>query len=186
MIIIHDFGIELEEYDKRGLNNEFPVLNYCPNCNCISYKNLHRNGFYWRYGINSDYESLIPICRFRCLGCSVNISILPAFLIPYFQHTLNTIMMKVHYFLMGKKTSGTRQHLAQLVLRYKEGLAWIHSFFVDVGQRLNFTTDIKKEALKYMKMIHDTDISSFYRKSWGHLSHYFMGSINSNIVIKKM
>ena len=49
MIISHNFGISLEEYETRGLNNDFPLFHQCPNCKCPSSGNLHRNGYYWRY-----------------------------------------------------------------------------------------------------------------------------------------
>ncbi|MEN2467775.1 DUF6431 domain-containing protein [Ornithinibacillus sp. FSL M8-0202] len=177
MIISFNFGIGLEEYGAREKENEFPTFDRCPNCNCISQGNLHRNGFYWRYGIDEQRELRIPICRFKCLVCKVNISILPDFLIPYFQHTLHTIIDRVLRFLEGKKVNESRQQLAQHVRRFYEQLHWIHSFFVDLGHQLGFSKRLKKEALKYMKMILDFGESSFFRRSWGHLSSYFMGKL---------
>ncbi|MDC3418687.1 DUF6431 domain-containing protein [Aquibacillus salsiterrae] len=180
MLCIHDFEIGLEEYAGEGKKNEFPVFNHCPCCNCISQGNLHRNGYYWRYGINEEDEAFhIPICRLRCLACKTNISILPSFLIPYYQHTLYTIVDRVRQFLEGKKVSGYRQQLAQHVRRFCGGIHWIHSFFVDLGHQLGLSKNIKKEAQKYMKMIRDIGVSPFYRRSWGHLSSYFMGKLIS-------
>ncbi len=178
MIIIHDFGIGLEEYGSRGKGNEFPMFDRCPDCHCIAQGNVHRNGYYWRYGIDeADQAVHIPICRFRCLACGVNISILPDFLIPYYQHTLHTIVERVHLLLRGKKAIGSRQQLAQHTKRFYEILHWTHSFLMDLGHPLGFTQDQKKEALKYMKMIQDIGVSTFFRRSWGHLSSYFMGKL---------
>ncbi|WP_106496224.1 DUF6431 domain-containing protein [Lentibacillus sp. Marseille-P4043] len=178
MLYIHDFEIELEEYALKGKMNEFPVFDYCPSCNSFVQGNLHRNGYYWRYGINENDEAFhIPICRLRCLACKANISILPSFLIPYFQHTLYTIVDRVRQFLEGKKVSGCRQQLGHYVKRFCERIHWIHSFFVDSGHQLGLSKDIKKEAQKYMKMILDIGISPFFRRSWGHLSSYFMGKL---------
>lgn len=177
MIIQYDFGIGLDEYGERGETNEFPMFDRCPKCNCIAQGNLHRNGFYWRYGIDESKELCIPICRMRCLACKVNISILPDFLIPYFQHTLHTMIERIRRFLKGKKVEGSRQQLAQHVKRFYKNLHWVHSFFVDLGHQLGLSKDLKKEALKYVKMIQDTGISSFFRRSWGHLSSYFMGTL---------
>ncbi|WP_379588555.1 hypothetical protein [Oceanobacillus caeni] len=56
MIILHNFVIEIEEYEARGKKNNFPVFDRCPNCQCITQGYLHRNGYYWRYGINGDRE----------------------------------------------------------------------------------------------------------------------------------
>lgn len=177
MIISYDFGYGLEVYGQKGKGNDFPVFNRCPNCNCIAQGNLHRNGYYWRYGINDTDVRYIPICRFRCLACKANISILPDFLIPYFQPTLHTILKRIRNFLEKKKSEESRQHQAQIIKRYYQNLEWIHSFFTDLGHSVGITRDLKGEALKYVKMIQDFDESSFFRRSWGHLSTYFMGTL---------
>lgn len=178
MIILHDFEIGIEEYEARGKNNSFPAFDRCPNCQCIAQGNVHRNGFYWRYGITEEKELYIPICRFRCLDCTVTISILPSFLIPYFQHTLDWMVVRLSKVLKGKKIKGSRQQLEQHKKRYYERIHWIHSFFMDLGYKLGFTQDISKEAQKYMTMIQDFGKStSFFRRSWGHLSSYFMGKL---------
>jgi len=177
MLILYDFGYGLEVYAEKGKENDFPVFSRCPNCNCIARGNLHRNGYYWRYGINDTDVRYIPICRLRCLACKANISILPNFLIPYFQPTLHTIIKRIRSFLEKKKSGENRQHLAQLMKRYYQKLEWIHSFFIDLGHSLGFTRDLKKDALKYVKMIQDFGESSFFRRSWGHLSSYFMGTL---------
>ena len=103
MIILHDFDIGLIEYGDRGIKNDFPLFEECPSCKCLSHGNLHRNGYYWRYGITEEKTLYIPICRLRCLQCGVNISILPDFLIPYFQHTVQTVLDRVHQILQNKK-----------------------------------------------------------------------------------
>lgn len=175
MIILHDFGIGIEEYTANGKENDFPVFDRCPNCQIQG--NVHRNGYYWRYGID-DGEFYIPICRCRCLACKVNISILPSFLIPYFQHTLDAMVRRLNSTLKGEKIKGSRQQLEQHVKRFCEKIHWVHSFFTDLGYKLSFMQDIKKEARKYVTMIQDFgESNSFYRRSWGHLSSYFMGKI---------
>src|SRR5699024_6490383 len=143
MIISYDFGSELGEYASLGKGNDFPIFDRCPSCNCIAHGNLHRNGYYWRYGINEDVGLCLPICRWRCLACKVNISILPDFLIPYFQHTLHTIVERVRSYLEGKRDADNRQQLSQVIKRFYHRLHWIHSFFVDIGHQLGLTKDIK-------------------------------------------
>lgn len=177
MIILHDFGVDITAYEEKGKDNNFPIFDKCPGCNCIAQGNLHRNGFYWRYGINGQEALYIPICRLRCLGCKGNISILPSFLIPYYQHTLHTMVERLESVLKGNKINESRQQLAQHLKRFYERINWLHSFFIDLGIRQGLTMDIKKEALKYVKMIQDFGESSFFRRSWGHLSTYFMGKL---------
>jgi hypothetical protein len=70
MIISHDFGIDVMEYAARGKENDFPILDACPNCKCIAYGNIHRNGYYWRFGVTDKETVEIPICRLRCLVCN--------------------------------------------------------------------------------------------------------------------
>ena len=176
MIVSHDFGIDLVEYEKRGIGNEFPLFDVCPNCSCLAHGNLHRNGYYWRYGITNEVTLRIPICRVKCLLCKVNISILPDFLVPYFQHTIHTVLKWVNHILEGKKqkVNGSRQLLRFYLTRYLKGVNWTHSFFISLGKVGGMSRDIIKEAIKYMKMIHDFGESPFLRRSWGHLSKYFM------------
>src|SRR5699024_10897612 len=63
-------------------------------------------------------EFYIPICRFRCLACKVTISILPSFLIPYFQHTLDSMVGRLSSALKGEKVKGSRQQLEQHMKRF--------------------------------------------------------------------
>ncbi|WP_391203638.1 hypothetical protein [Psychrobacillus sp. L4] len=176
MIISYDFGVNLNEYASRGTANFFPLLETCPNCNCLAHGNLHRNGYYWRYGIAEDVTVKIPICRFRCVVCKVSVSILPDFLIPYFQHTIHTILGRVHQLLQRKQACGGRQLLRFHLKRYLKNIHWIHCYFVDKGPVFGMSNEIKKEATKYMKMILDFGESPFLRRSWGHLSKYFMAN----------
>lgn len=176
MIISHDFGIDLIEYAARGKKNEFPLFEACPNCKCLYPGNLHRNGYYWRYAVTDDVSLRIPICRIRCLQCELNFSILPDFLIPYFQHTIHTILLRVNEILQRKKANGGRQLLRFHLKRYLKDINWIHSFFISEGGIFGMSSDIKKEAIKYMKMILDFGESPFFRRSRGHLSKYFMAN----------
>jgi|SRR5690625_2358878 len=177
MMIPHYFGKSLKGYALEGKDNDFPRYERCPGCNCIAEGNLHRNGYYFRYGIDRESDQCIPICRLRCLACKVNISILPDFLIPYFQQTLYTIIENIHRIIDGEKLDGCRQQFAQHFKRFKEKLPWIHSFFVDEGHQSGFSGNKQKEAQKYLKMILDLGESTFFRRSWGHLSSYFMGKL---------
>lgn len=176
MIITHDFGIDLVEYAERGTSNHFPTYNECPNCRCIAPGNLHRNGYYWRNGITEEVTEVIPICRFRCLACGVNLSVLPDFLIPYFQYTIHTVLRRLEKLLQENKKNSGRQLLRFHLMRFMKNLNWVHSYLADIGQTFGVAGDIKNEATKYLKMILDFGESPFLRRSWGHLSKYFMAN----------
>jgi len=177
MIVLHDFQLNIHEYSNKGLNNNFPVFDHCPGCGCLAQGNFHRHGYYWRYGIEGDEHIFIPICRYRCLSCGVTVSLLPSFLIPYFQYTLHMITNGIERLLNGEKSNSSRQLLAYHLNRFYKKLYWIHSFFMDHGYQSGLSGNIKKEAQKYMTMIRDIGVSSFFRKSWGHMSTYFMGKL---------
>lgn len=177
MIVPYDFEVSVTEYAKRGKANDFPVFDQCPNCHCPSGGNLYRNGFYWRNCIISgEIAFRIPICRLKCLKCNVNISVLPDFLIPYFQYTLSTILKSVKQALEKKKGNGCRQLWSFHLRRFTRSINWIHSFLVENGSWKGKKDKSKKEAINYMKMILDFGESLFLRRSWGHLSSYFMAN----------
>lgn len=174
MLILHSFGIGLEEYADRGLTNEFPTLDECPNCHCMGHGNIHRNGYYWRYGITEVLTVKIPICRLKCLVCKTSLSVLPDFLIPYFQHTIHTLIGRVKRKLENKKVNGGRQLIRFHLRRFLNSLNWIHSYFMQHGFKIGVSNDRQKKATKHVKMILDFGESSFLRRTWGHLSTYFM------------
>lgn len=78
--------------------------------------------------------------------------------------------------LKEKKMNSGRQLLRFHLKRFIKNLNWIHSYLADIGEVFGVSRDIKKEATKYMKMILDFSESSFLRRSWGHLSKYFMAN----------
>jgi hypothetical protein len=171
MVIIHDFCIDLKEYVLRGEDNEFPILTECLQCKARGM--MHRHGFYWRNGITEKEDERVPICRYKCTSCIKTTSVLPDFLIPYFQHTVHTIVEQVNRTL-NRETSRRRQLSMFHLKRYLKNLHWIHSWFIDQGNVMGFSEDIRKEATKYLKMILDFGESAFLRRTWGHLSSYFM------------
>jgi len=176
MIIPHNFKMNIYEYAAKGKENDFPVFDHCPSCGCLASGNLHRHGYYWRYGIEGEDHIRIPICRYKCLSCGITISILPDFLIPYFQYTLHMIIEGIRR-LLNKEKRQNRQLQVQHANRFYEKFHWVHSFFVDEGYRAGLSGDMKKEALKYITRIVDMGVSTFFRRSWGHLSTYFMGKL---------
>jgi hypothetical protein len=176
VIIPFDFGVSLTEYAARGKDNSFPIFDQCPNCKCPSPGNLHRHGFYWRFGVTEEGSVRVPICRMKCLQCGVSLSVLPDFFIPYFQHTIHTILQRIYRLLQEKKASGSRQLLWFHLMRFCKCLKWIHSFLVTLGRVSGFSENINKEATKYLKELRDFGESTFLRRSWGHNSTYFMAN----------
>lgn len=90
MIYYHDFLIDVSAYAALGQANVFPDLTCCPICRARN--RLLRHGFYERNAIEEEQEHRIPICRLFCPDCGRTVSILPTFLLPYFQHTWEAIL----------------------------------------------------------------------------------------------
>nr|WP_244404231.1 DUF6431 domain-containing protein [Parageobacillus caldoxylosilyticus] len=93
MIQFHDFGIDVQTYMERGKENNFPLLKQCPHCRAK--RPLHRHGYYERNALTPHRCYRIWIARYRCRECSKTVSVLPSFLLPYFQYTLSTIWQVV-------------------------------------------------------------------------------------------
>ena len=173
MQISHDFGVDIEVYAEKGIMNPFPLLDCCPNCGCHGPGNIHRHGYYSRYGIQDEQTWLLMICRYRCQICEITISILPDFLIPYFQYTLWMILKHVKQLLEKKKERALSHQLCRYHLnRFLHYQNWVHTFFMEESKEPE-RYHIKK-AINYVVMILDFGESPFFRRSWGHLQSYFM------------
>ena len=149
MQIIHKFDISPRENHERGTLNNFPEINICP---CCSYpKRLIRHGYYWRHAVFFHQYFRIPILRFRCLSCDKTFSILPDFLLPYFQHSLEFVLECLReYFL--KCTSKVYHQLLQFYRRrFLRNLNLISAFFRDKGYR--GIVPEKNKAIKLLEMI---------------------------------
>lgn len=90
MVHYHDFLVELPRYAALGKANDFPTLNCCPICRAKN--RLQRHGFYERNVISEECSFRIPICRLLCPDCGRTVSILPMFVLPYFQYTVDIIL----------------------------------------------------------------------------------------------
>lgn len=151
MQIIHDFGIPLHEYHKRGLNNQFPVIETCPSC---SYPlTLKRHGFYFRNAIYFNKELRIPILRFICYSCKTTFSVLPNFLLPYFQYSLDCIIRFLKSYILKRKSLVNYQLLQFYRRRFIKNLKRIEFFFRDMGFRGAIPGDTKSKAIKLLNMI---------------------------------
>jgi len=101
MQLIHAFNISPREYYIRGKKNDFPGIETCPLCSYPS--TLSRHGFYWRNVLFRKTQYRIPILRLKCPSCGKTISLLPDFLLPHFQYSLEYILGAVRQFFYAKQ-----------------------------------------------------------------------------------
>jgi hypothetical protein len=127
MQIIYSFNLSMDDYIKNIYFLDFPEFNNCPICN--DQVNLIKHGFYYRNAIGSDnFVYQLAIRRLICPHCGKTISLLPDFLMPYFQSTVTRIIDLLSNLLANKL-----QKYIQLTYFYKfrfiKNLNGIISFF---------------------------------------------------------
>ena len=90
--------VKLSTYAKDHYSVVFPVINRCP-C-CQAGVRLTRHGFYQRNVLLEANEFRINICRYFCPSCRRTVSLLPHFLLPYFQHTREVLLKSLQETLL--------------------------------------------------------------------------------------
>lgn len=166
MIIPHHFPVTLETYAERGRANDFPEFDCCPLCRAK--KRLQRHGFYDRNAIEEAVYYRITICRLKCSVCGKTFSILPDFLLPYFQHTLTFILqILLSVWLLGMCLC-SRQLRRFYEKRCYGKLTEMALFFRKMRYSDPFPQERKKKAIALLQMIQALERASFARRWWGH------------------
>lgn len=94
-MIITKFIQSITEYHKLGKTNIFPYQYGCNKCGYMG--RLHRHGFYSRNVITRFSNYRIYILRIKCPSCGKTHSLLPSFLIPYYQYCFDAIFLCLYY-----------------------------------------------------------------------------------------
>jgi transposase-like protein len=173
LFVYHDFGISVREYDARGKNNDFPEFDRCPHCKGKT--RLYRHGFYFRNAIDTN-QYRIPICRLKCPSCKKTLSILPTFLLSYFQYTVDIILEKLSNLIIEGKIGDYRQLVMFYRKRFFNRLTQVEMFFRDDGFRGVLPKDPKEKAIKLLRMILAFGKAPFVRRYRGHFSYNFMAN----------
>lgn len=174
MIYYHDFQIDLPRYDELGRANDFPDLDCCPICRAKN--RLLRHGFYARNAIEGETVYRIPICRLLCPDCGKTVSILPIFLLPYFQHTIDCIIRILLAFWMSCRLLCTRQLRRFYEKRVYGKQTEVELFFREEGERTLWPENPKERAIKVVRMIQTLGKATFVRRWWRHRINSFMAA----------
>lgn len=175
MFVIYECKYSVVDYEMRGRENEFPELNQCPRCKARN--QLKRHGFYDRNAIEGDALYRIPICRLRCPACGKTVTLLPDFLIPYYQHTVHTVMRKLKEKVVEGSSHGYRQLVRHYVKRFFSQLTSIQMFFREEGWLRKSPPDPIEKAIKCLEMILDFGESPFFTKVTGSISQILYGTL---------
>ncbi len=128
---IYSFGVSPLTYALRGKNNHFPDMKNCPICKHP--EALEKHGFYWRNALFTKRQFRILIRRLKCSSCGKTISLLPDFLLPYYQYGLVYIIESLRGFFLKGKRKIYYQLLQFYRQRFLKNLNRIESFFRDLG-----------------------------------------------------
>lgn len=174
MIYYHDFLVDLPRYAALGKANDFPSIDCCPNCRAKN--RLQRHGFYDRNAVEEEVVFRIPICRLLCPVCGKTVSILPIFLLPYFQHTSDFIIRILLGFWMTYGLICTRQ-----LRRFYEKRAYgkqteMELFVREEGIQEVLPITRKERAIKMLQMIQALGKATFVRRWWRHRINSFMAA----------
>jgi|SRR5690554_6577011 len=170
MQIIHDFKTTIKKYSENRKQNDYPVLTECPHC----HDRMVKNGFYKRYVITSCGTYIIYIRRYRCKykDCGLSISILPSFLLPRFQRSLNSIFNSIKEYVFNRKFLLYRRAVFFYLQRFRFNIPGIISFFRDT---INIKIPFKKrKTIKLIEMIRSYPTPTFSRRFHNHFNTCFM------------
>lgn len=170
MIITYPLELTVEQYAVLGKKNEFPVIECCPLCGGVV--RLIRHGFYFRNAIDGKDEYRIPICRMKCPSCAKTASLLPDFLLPYFQHVLGQVLAELKQVLTGT-LKGCRQRAQFYRERFLEQLTRVEMFLRAEGYRQRLPQG-KEKAIKLLEMLLAFGEAPFVRRWTGHFTSNFM------------
>lgn len=174
MIYYHNFLIDVPRYAEKGRENDFPDVDCCPICRAKN--RLLRHGFYERNAIEGKTVYRIPICRLLCPDCGNTVSILPIFLLPYFQHTMDCIVRILLELWRNALLLCSRQLRRLYEKRAFGKQKEIEQFFRTDGSREVWPDEGKEKTIKMIQMIQALGKATFVRRWWRHQVTSFMAA----------
>jgi len=144
-----------EEYAQRYGEVRWPVLEACPICG--AHARLQGHGWYHRNALPArETELVVPVRRLRCPVCRKTVSLLPSFLLPYFQHTVRFVVGS----LLGKVKS-YRELLRSHWRRFLANANRVLAFLRDMGVRERLPDAEKERAMKLLGSIETFGLERF-------------------------
>ncbi|TCK08013.1 UNVERIFIED_ORG: hypothetical protein BDK47_10264 [Anoxybacillus amylolyticus] len=183
MVQLYDFGIDVQTYANLGKQNAFPSIHRCPHCQAK--RILYRHGYYERNALVGKDVYRIWIARYRCVICKKTVTVLPTFLLPYFQYTIWTI---VHWLkeclssLLGKEKSSSkffppRQGVGFYMRRFLAHLPRLRWFFQTKGKRiLGLSDEPLVQAQEWMQKMEEDGLEKLIEAMWKEQSTHFLAN----------
>ena len=133
----------------------------CPHCQVPN--SFHKHGNYWRNIVTADYEKQLPVARFCCKVCRLTISILPAFVLPYFQYSLLYITAALQSIFLACQTQLT-ELFRFYRKRFRQNITRIEMFFRNENWLDNHPLEEKEKARKIVCMLTVPTAETFSQK----------------------
>lgn len=89
MLIVAEFGPDVQHYAREFAQLTFPRPRHCPHCQALD--RLVGHGSYPRNAVDPLHSTPIRIKRFFCPACSKTVSVLPTFCLPWRHYQTATI-----------------------------------------------------------------------------------------------
>ncbi len=176
MPIFHSFDLSPAQYRKQFKSLDIPRPICCPFCK--STHCFHRHGTYWRYvlGVRQE-QQYVPVPRFLCRLCRHTISILPAFVISFFQYSVPMILSALRNWFT-RTGDGPNVPLACLRFwrkRFFVNLSRIELFFRSRGYLQFIPQDLKEKAIKLLCMVSTFPKAETFSQTFhDHCKRHFM------------
>lgn len=163
-----DVGMSPAEYAQRYPEVKWPAFNVCPVCG--AHTRLRGHGYYRRNALPArEIDLVVPIHRLRCPVCHKTVSLLPSFLLPFFQHTAHFLVKS----LLGKAES-YRELLRFHWRRFLNNANRVLAFLRDLGMRERLPEGGKERAMKLLGSIETSGLEMFSMLFQKHYHRGFM------------
>jgi hypothetical protein len=124
-----------------------PIPEKCPHCQ--SPRSLSGHGFYSRFALHQHEVYRIFIRRFLCLSCGITVSLLPWFLLPFFQHCRETILAALwNRFARCCSDTLSRELISFYRYRFLQNLPAIITALRQQGWRDSLPENVHEKAIK--------------------------------------
>lgn len=184
-MIIDHFPNFIQRIIKNSEDDFYHIVHGCRHCGYAG--NLHRHASYHRTIICKEITARVRIQRVICPNCKKTHAIIPYDLIPYFQHTLETIIRLLE-FIISKKASYSQSltvyrmfnlsfssaHINLYIRRFKSNLNNIAYFFrVFCNIFLEPTASVAEVINKLLEL----QFKIFNKDYFNKMNRYFLSKV---------
>lgn len=176
MPIFHSFNLSPAQYRHQFKSLDIPRPKCCPFCKSIH--SFHRHGVYWRYVLDGRQEQqYVPAPRFLCRVCRHTLSILPTFVIPFFQYSVPVILsaLRAWFLKTGNSPNVPAACLRFWRRRFNKNLSRIELFFRSRGAPQVIPQDAKEKTIKLLCMVSTFPKAETFSQTFqDHCKRHFM------------